>query len=261
MDPYESSDFIPPEVTEARPATTIPRTLGILNIVFGVLLLFCALWSGASMAMQSAMIPAMARQQQQMQKTIEAERKAELDKLRDLEKASKNAQEKAELQRQQKILLSQPTPQLPDFSKLSTNPRTRVFALVDATTGLLLNILMIISGIGLLAWKEWARLTALGVAAVKLLRLVGLYTFFAVAVVPTISQQFRELFEEVAKTAPPDPNAPGPEQFAAMATAISVAMVGYAIFMILFGSIYPIVVLALLTRRRVKAACTSARGL
>jgi hypothetical protein len=260
MEPLnDADDPTPPEVIEEEPPTAIPRIIGILNIIFGGLLLLCAVWSGLNLALQSAMVPFMAGQQQQLQKAVEAERKAELQKLEERAKTSKNVQEKAELQKQQKALESQPPPQFPDLSKFMSNSRLRGFTLIDVTTAGLLNILLIVSGIGLIRYQQWGRLTALWVAAIKIVRLVALYSFYAVAVVPGMAQQFRAFFEELARAAPPGPNAPPVEQLGMLATAIAAAMVAYAILMVLFGSIYPIVVLALLTRPRVRDACAAAR--
>jgi len=102
--------------------------------------------------------------------------------------------------------------------------------------------------------------TALWVAALKIVRLIALYSFYAVAVVPGLAEQFRAFFEEMARAAPPGPNGPAPQQLGMLATVVAVAMVVYAIFMILLGSVYPVVVLVLLTRPRVKAACAPVPG-
>jgi hypothetical protein len=256
MDASEYDYASPADQTEGPP-TSIPRVIGIMNIIFAGLLLLCGLWQIVNVALQSTMAPMMAGQQAQAQKAMEQQRQAELRDLQQREKASKDPQEKAALQAQEKALQAQPVPNLPDMTQFMNNPRTKTFTLADAATGMLLNILLLVSGIGLLKYREWGRVTALWVAALKIVRLIALYSFFIVAIVPDAVQQFRRIFEEMAKAGPPGQKGPGPEQFATFATAMGIAMTVYGILMILIGSIYPLVVLILLTRPRVKAACAA----
>lgn len=245
-----------------EPNTGVPKTIGILNIVFGVLLLLCGVCSGLNVVTQSAFGPMIAAQQKQIQQALEAERQAKLKKLQEQEEAAEDEQEKAKIQAQQKVVRAQPMPVAPDTSKFMTAPGVQGYMIADALSGIALNVLMIISGIGLLALKEWGRLVAVWVAAIKVIRLVAIYGYFALAVAPVMAQQFRAMFEEMAKAAPPGPKAPSPEELAQISTVMGATMTGTAIGMIVLGSIYPVVVLILLTRARVKAAfATQSLGL
>src|SRR5687768_10445715 len=111
----------PTPAEESNPSAA--KTIGILNIVFGSILLLCVICSGLNAMMQSAMGPMFAMQQQQMQQAMQQERQARLEQLQALEKAAKDEDEKKKLQAQQKVIQAQPVPKMPDFSKLTDDPR------------------------------------------------------------------------------------------------------------------------------------------
>jgi hypothetical protein len=259
MEPPVHPDNERPPVPPVQPNTGGPKAIGVLNIVFGTLLLLCAICSSINLAMQSAMGPMMQAQQQQLQQAMKAEREQQLQELRDLEQAAKDEKEKANLQARQKALQAQPVPKMPDFTKFTQNAHLTVYAIADIVTGLILNIAMIISGIGLLALKEWGRVTALWVAGLKIVRLVALYSIFAVVVVPVLvrsmTSMFEEMFDELAKAGPPGARGPGPAELSQMAMGMGTMMTAFAIGMIVLGVIYPAIVLIVLTRPSVKAAC------
>lgn len=243
----------------AQPNTSAPKTIGILNIVFGCLLLLCVACSSLNLLMQSAMGPMMVAQQQQVQQAMQAERQRMVQELQELEKAAKDEKEKAELRGKQKVLQAQPLPKMPDMTRFTRDTRFQTYSIVDMVSGFLLNVLMVVAGIGLVCLKEWGRVTAIWVAALKIVRLLALYSFFALAVVPDMVQlltsMFQEMFDEMAKGAPPGQKMPGAAEVGQMGTAMGVMMTASAIGMIIFGVIYPTIVLIVLTRPRVKAAC------
>jgi hypothetical protein len=244
-----------PLVPLVEPNPGLAKTVGVLNIVFGALLMLCGICAGANLGLQSALSPMMAAQREQMQQTMRAGQQAQLKKLQDEIDATDDEEEKAALQAKLKVLQAQPVPVMPDTSKWMTAPEMKVYVLADAITGSVLNLLMLISGVGLVALKEWARRLALWVASLKILRLAALYGYFAVAVAPVVAQQFREMMEEMSKAQPPGQKGFGPDQLAQVTTTIGMVMTGTAIAMIVLGSIYPLVQLVLLTRPGVRAAC------
>jgi ABC-type multidrug transport system fused ATPase/permease subunit len=261
MEPLASADpAISPPRPKEQPKTSIPTTIGILNIVVGSLLLLCVLCSSLNMMIQG---PMMGMQQQQFQQAMQAERQQMLLQLQEREKASNDEKEKAELRGKQKALEGQPLPKMPDFNKFTQDVQHQGFMIVDLVTGSVLNVLMLVSGIALCCYKEWGRVTAIWVAVLKIVLLVALYTFFALVVVPVMvkgfNTMFQEMFEEMAKAAPPGRKMPTPPpgELAQLGMFMGIAMTATAVAMIIFGSIYPIVVLILLTRPRVKAALAS----
>src|SRR5262245_14325049 len=246
-----------PPAEESNPSAA--RTIGVLNIVFGSLLLLCVICSGLNLAMQSAMGPMFAGQQQQMQQAIEQEWKAKVNELEAQEKAAKDEKEKQELRARQQALRAQPQPKMPDFTKLTGDQHFLGYTIADVATGIILNVLLLISGIGLVRLKEWGRKMANWTAALKIVRLVALNSYFALVVVPVFvhgfTSIFQEMFEEMGKAGPPGQRMPGQAELTQMGTMIGVMMTVYAVALVIFGVIYPIVVLCVLTRPRVKAAC------
>jgi hypothetical protein len=151
---------------------------------------------------------------------------------------------------------------MPDFTKFVEAAQDPAFTITDMGTGFVLNILMLVSGIALCYHKNWGRITAIWVAILKIVLLIALYTFFALVLVPVMvkgfNEMFQEMFDEMAKAAPPGRKmaAPPPGELAQLGMFMGIAMTATAVGTVIFGSIYPAVVLILLTRPRVKAACT-----
>jgi hypothetical protein len=258
--PDDNEPYAP--LLERRPRTGIPKTIGVLNIVFGALLLLCGICFGLSLAMQLAMGPMFAGQQQQIQQMLEADRRQKLQELQDLEQAAQDEKEKAAIQARQKALQAQPIPKMPDMAKFTQDMGLQAYGIADVVTGLILNILMVISGVGLVSLKEWGRRLGLCVAILKIVRLIALYSIFILVVVPNITKtfmsMFQEMFEEMAKVAPPGQRVPGAAEMGQMGTGLGIMFTAYAIGMIILGVIYPIIVLILLSRPQAKAACAPA---
>src|SRR5262249_30704547 len=148
---------------------------------------------------------------------FKAERERKLQQLHEQEKASKDEKEKEELRDKQKALEKLPLPKMPDFTKFIRDAQFQWFMAADYVTASVLNILMVISGIALLGYKEWGRKTANWVAALKIIRLVAVYGFFALVLVPALvkdfNSMFQEFFDEMGKAAPGQ-KAAGPEELA-----------------------------------------------
>jgi hypothetical protein len=66
------------------------------------------------------------------------------------------------------------------------------------------------------------------------------------------------MFEEMAKAAPPGQRVPGAAEIGQMGTGLGIMYTAFAIGMIILGAIYPVIVLILLSRPHVKAACVPA---
>jgi hypothetical protein len=258
--PASDGNGLSPVPPQEQPKTSIPKVIGILNIIFGSLLMLCTICSGLNLMMQSTLAgPMMAMQQQQVQQAMQVERQQRIQELEEREKAAKDEKEKAELKAKQKAIQAQPAPKMPDFNRFLRDPTFQGFAIVDMASAFVLNILMVISGIALLRLKEWGRATAIWVAAVKIVRLVGLYTYEALVVVPVMvkgfNDMFQEMLDEMARAAPPGQRMPAAGEMAQLGTVMGVMMTASIIGMVIFGVIYPIIVLIALTRARVKAAC------
>jgi hypothetical protein len=210
-----------------------------------------------NLLIQPLFAPMMDAQREQMQAAIEAERKAELQKLKDEEELAKTAEEKAAIQAREKTLAAKPVPKMPDMSRMwgMTDPRLQGFFWIDFLTMIPLNLAMLISGVGLVTLKEWGRVIGVYVAGLKIARLIALYSVFIVAVAPVWTQQLTKTLEEMMP-----PGGPNAQQMNTLATVYGVMITVYAVSMIILGAIYPAIAFWVLTRPSAKAACAQRFG-
>ena len=101
--------------------------------------------------------------------------------------------------------------------------------------------------------------TAILAAVLKILRLIALYSFCVLIVVPSMVKEFttmiKGMFDEMAKGPQAGQNLPGPADFERFGSMLGAMGTTYAMGMIILGVIYPVIVTIALTRPRVKAAC------
>ena len=255
-----SSGAYPP----GQPPTSAHKMIGTLNVLFAGLMLLCGACSGVSALMQVAMAPMTEGYQKTMQETINAQAQKEQDKkidaLKEQEAAATTDEEKAELAAKRQALEDRPPPEIPmaDMMAAYRDPRLIGYVIGDIASGLLLNIFLFISGIGLLAARAWARKMGLWVAALKIVRLVVVYGFAIAVVVPVFSEKMGEMMEKMTtqmQQQQPAGAPPMPQIGQTLAAVYGIAMSAGAVLMILFGTVYPIIMLWVLTRPKVKAAC------
>ena len=198
-----------------------------------------------------------------------ADRQARIEELKQLENEAETDQEKEDFQTQREDLEAQPLPK-GFFPKWESDIRMIAYGWADLVSCLLLNILLLIAGIGLLGYRDWARKLSLLLAGVKILRLLVLYGYFVAVVVPLITkqmelmmeQQFRQMEQMQKQMNPPGGGGrPVPAMPAGMGKQMAI---GYGVFfsclaiaMMILGSIYPGVSLWLLSRPAVRIACQS----
>lgn len=250
-------------------ATPLPnyrttRLLGIFNIVFATCLLIFGLCMTVSVMVQPMFFKAINDAQKTLEEKGEATRKAELDSIAKREADAKSEEEKKEFAAQREEIEARPKAKLPgmmDMSKIMNQPMLQGWTWVEILTGLSLNIALFISGIGLLKYNGWSRTLGIWVALLKLARLVLVYGFFIISVVPPMSKTIGEAVGEMmaaqqgiqVKGAGAVPDA---QVFTKIYT-ITYSLMGAG--MISVGSIYPALMLWFLTRPRVKAACEPTR--
>jgi hypothetical protein len=241
------------------PTPGTAKTIGTLNIIFACILLLCGGCASLQLIAQSALAPLMDVQRKQMQQAFEAERLAQIGKLEQAERAATSNEEKTRLQQQRKALEAQKGQPFPDMTRMwgMSDPRVLTYFITDLGTAATLNVAMLVAGIGLVNLKEWGRKLGIWVAGLKVLRLVALYGFSMAVIVPIVTKQTIDVFEEMSR-AVPGTGGPAPQQFGQMAAVFGVMMTVGAVGMMLLGAIYPAICLILLTRPRVKAACNLA---
>ena len=211
--------------------------------------------------MQSAMAPMFTAMQQQVKTAQEAERAEQLRQLEEQEQAAQTEEEKQSIQNQRQATQSSPTivmPIMPDMSKMygMNQPRVMAYFMTDILSSIVLNVLLLVSGIGLVGMKEWGRKQALWVAAIKIGLLFVLQFYNIVMVAPVMAKQMTEVMEQMmSQVAPGSRGGPPPGFGSELATVYGISLTVTAVGTLLVGSIYPGILLWFLTRPEAKAAC------
>ena len=205
------SDTTSADRPASPPRTSAHRLIGMLNVSFAGVMLLCGACGSVSMLMQVAMAPLSEGYQRTMIEALKAQRQQEHDKsiaeLKEQEEATENEEEKAQLAAQRKTLEAQPPADVPiaDMMAAYRDPKLIGYLVADSITGLVLNALLLASGIGLLAARAWARKLAIWVAGLKIARLVLVYGFAIAFVIPTFSKQMGEVAEQMVGQLPSRP--------------------------------------------------------
>ena len=129
------------------------------------------------------------------------------------------------------------------------------FYVIDLVTGIPLNILMFATGIGLVNFKRWGAKWWTWTAWAKIVRLILVYSYFIVGVVPTMSAGIARMVVGIFEAQKiPAGRAPSLSQLTMIYSYIYGAM---GILMIVAGVIYPALSIWMLARPGAKAALTT----
>jgi hypothetical protein len=242
------------------PNPQVPRTFGMMNIVFGGLLLLMGAGYVAAWVLLPYYTKPLLDQAARQQTDRKAKRDAQIADLKRQEDAAKTEEDKESFQVQRENLERNAEPDMSEFMDLSnwnvfSDIRLAIYYCTELGVGMLLNLLMVISGVGLLGLAEWARRLAVGVAWAKILRWVAMTIMTMVLVLPITTQKMQKAFDQLEQQTKVRGGRAGPFPMGSMAqfTAISGAVT--AVFEALVFSIYPGLTIWFLTRPRVRAAC------
>jgi hypothetical protein len=241
------------------PNTGIPRTFGLLNVIFGVMLLLGGIGSVAWVLMAPTIGKAMQAQRRETLAKAKAEREARIADLKKQEAAAKTEAEKEQLRTEREAAESVPEPpEPPDVTIWDTyaDPRYRAYFCGEVSLGIVLNIAMIVAGAGLLATAEWGRRLAIGVAWGKIVRLVAMAVITLTVIVPMTAEYTQPSLDKIAAQA----RLGGPAMSNQMAQVMPILGAVGAVGFTVVGSIYPGLAIWFLTRPRARAACAGQAG-
>jgi hypothetical protein len=236
------------------PNTGIPRTFGLLNVIFGVMLLLGGIGSVAWVLMAPTIGKAMQAQRRETLAKAKAEREARIADLKKQEAAAKTEAEKEQLRTEREAAESVPEPpEPPDVTIWDTyaDPRYRAYFCGEVSLGIVLNIAMIVAGAGLLATAEWGRRLAIGVAWGKIVRLVAMAVITLTVIVPMTAEYTQPSLDKIAAQALLGGPAMSNQMAQVMPIVGAVGAVGFTVV----GSIYPGLAIWFLARPRARAAC------
>lgn len=258
MDPLPAAAYVPPN-------PQIPKVLGILNILFASALMICGLCT----IFYVSMLPVWGKFMDQAQKQVRAQedkdRKAALEEIAAAEEEATTEEQKADLKARRKEVENRPrmsaTLKMDLSSTGLTDRRLAIYAWVEFLTGLTLNLMMMAAGIGLVMRRLWGLRLGMWVAAMKIVRLVLVYGYAALVIVPLVSVgmakfQMQAIAQQQQAIGKPMPPGFTVETFS---RGMSIWFASCAVAVVVVGSIYPLVSLWLLSRPGARAAC-SAKG-
>ena len=240
------------------PKPAIPKTLGILNIIFAVLLILAGLCIGGFTLLLPTIQQIGQRAMDQQKVQAENQKAADLKILDDRSQAATTDEEKATIAKERDEVVNRPLPVPPNMTagtEVLKDPRVMGFTVAQVVTGLLLHILLLVAGIGLVRLTPWGRTLGVWWAGLQITQLVILGVIQIMVVMP-ISQQYTANTIADLKKQMAGPNAPPTAQMTIQTAEMS-AKLAPAIVMgqILAGLTYPVICLVLLGTAGAKAAC------
>jgi hypothetical protein len=262
----------PPEPVSPRPG--LPKTIGVVNLLLGGLLLLC----GAGYV--ATFVPFLVRNDpfqldpNASQAAADEFRRGAIAELAQQENAARNKADKERLRAARNEIESKSgklAGQV-DFAKINAGlPWLSRYFWVDVVTGPILSIPMLVAGFGLVRLREWGRKLALWVAGLQLARIVVLSALLGLVAIPRVVEaaaQFAKsdageafIRSEACLILGSDPHSRSPalsgEDFARILAAIGN---GFTLLSLGFRAIYPVIVLVVLTRAGARAACAARPG-
>ena len=208
-----------PSPAGLEPPTTAHKTIGILNILFGTVLLLTGGVLRSQCLFAVCACPRSGGHAKAGPGNDEGSGGAAEERDREVDGAGDGGDDgrrEGRYQIRREALEAQPTATIPvvDYSSTMRDPRILGYGLVDVATGLVLNFVMLIAGIGLLRSRSWARKTGIWVAALKLLRLVVVYGYAIAVVGPVYSEKMSAMMEQMAAQMPQKGGGPPPQSSA-----------------------------------------------
>jgi hypothetical protein len=242
------------------PKPGIPKTLGILNVIFGVLLVLGGVCTLGALAIAPMFLNFAEKQATEIQVKAQEQQKANLKTYDDRIAAAKTEEEKKELEQQKaNAATNQITINPVDMSAATdalNDPTIKAVNIGSTVSGLLLHILLLISGIGLIRLTPWGRSLGLWWAGLILVQIIAVLVATIVWVVPVnaanTEKQLAKLEEQAKQKGPQGQMA---QSMIPMTKLGAQMVIPSAVGQSVAGIIYPIVLLILLNNRGARAAC------
>ncbi len=241
------------------PKPGIPKTLGILNIIFGVL---AVLGTGCTLGVTVAtptLLQFSERTVKEAQSNQEKKKVESLKSLEEREKTETTEAQKAAIAQERDAINSQskiPTVDYSTIQAMTTNPLVMGYNIAYLGTGLVLSLLLLISGITLVRLSRVGRplANAWGVLQIAHIALFTAISIFYVqpATKPIVEKVVADL-EAQAKAGNAPPQVVQQLQMA-RAMQQSSATIMLAVLFALVLAIYPVILLILLNTAGAKAA-------
>ena len=248
------------------PNPQIPRSFGLMNIVFGSILLLMAIGYGAFFIYAPVIQKQFSLPLKQVQEKQKADRAAKIAELKAAENAAKTEAEKKTLADERAAVESRVEVDMSSFedlqnmSRLQRATRLAIFQIFDISTAVVLNVLMIVSGGGLMALAEWARRLAIWVARLKILRWIAMIVGTMVWIVPMTLDRTEKAVAALEMQI--KASGAGQSSVLSLTQFMRYSVMGGAVVMVfsaVVASVYPAMMWWYLSRPAARAACLKKR--
>jgi hypothetical protein len=241
------------------PNPQIPHSFGLMNIVFGVLLILYGAGSVLLTYYGQALVKGFQVHIEAQLATKKAQREAQIADLKEKVKTAKTEAEKKDLESNIQALELRKEPNLAaanEAMNVTADPRIQFYVYTETLAAIVLNVMMVISGVGLLFLAEWARRLAIVVALLKIARWIAMFFATIFVIVPITTPKMKQVMDSVkvqtAGSGTPAVASAIVVQASQMSAGIAaVTMVGE----ILIACVYPVCLIWFLTRPPARAAC------
>jgi hypothetical protein len=255
VDAQPATPYVPPTPRTAK-------TLGVLNLVIGGLLVLGGACCGLSWVMTPFMNRGMEEATRKTQAQAAETRKARIEALEHREKTAQTEEDKQQAKAEREKLEAEKEDVTLNFSfQMDMGWQTTAYFAAEMVTGLILNIALMVAGVGLIRLAHWGRTLSLWVAGLKLAYLLILNAVLALVVAPELGRKFGEYVDRQMESvqrmaaAKGQPAAPMVLPKGQMGMIYAVYFMIYAVLSVFIGAIYPAILLWLLNTPGVRAAC------
>jgi len=192
----------------------------------------------------------MAQTMEEASEEADAFNAQQIEDLNQQLQAATTEEEKEEISTQIEDLELEDEINVPNPFLAMNNPTMNLYGIIDGSTGLLFNLIMFVTGVGLLLRKEWARKLAIWTAALKIVRLLILQSINMVYIIPIQAKSMQEMFKQMDVGG----QGQGPDM-SQMASMQGGMMMAWAVVMLIAGCVYPALSIWFLSRPGVQATC------
>ena len=242
-----------------HPKQELPKTLGILNVIFGVLLVLLGLCVTSALVFGPTMMGGFEKILKEAQSKVEVQQKARVKQYDDRIAGAKTDEEKKRIEAEKAdVVASQPQVKVDFsmFSRMMTDPTIRALNYAGALTGLALHVVLLISGIGLIRLTSWGRSLGIWWAGFQIVQVLALLVATIVYAFPiqqaTTEKMLVSIQEQNVARGVGGPADAGAIKFARAMISIQAPI---TIIQSLVGCVYPVVLLCLLNTSGARAAC------
>jgi hypothetical protein len=259
-DEYTPPATRPTPMGVAKPG--VPKTLGILNVIFGVLLILIGFCTIGGLAIAPTIMKGAEKITKDAQSKVEEQQKAQVKQYDDRIAEAKTDDEKKQIETEKaNVVASQPKMVPIDMSIAEDtfkDPMIMSVTYAGAITGLLLHILLLVSGIGLIRLTPWGRTLGVWWGPLQIVQVLVLLVVSLIYVLPAVQANNEKMFANIdAQAKAKGGGGPADASAVQMGKAMSAIQIPMMIGQSLAGCIYPVVLLILLSTPGARAACLS----